>query len=276
MIECIDIEDSRLAPYRQLRHSNLTHVSGLFIAEGPTVVQRLLASSYAIQSVLVDDKHVARFEPMIASDVATYVVGHDQLSGLVGFNFHRGVLACGIRKPNLSCAEACWQELPEDETLAVLVGVQDPENVGGILRCCAGLGITRVLLGPNTADPLSRRVLRVSMGTALSLALIRTKDCLADIQWLSRDRKVETIATTLGSDAQPLEDATRHGPVAIVLGNEAWGLPEEIQQASNRRVRIDMRLGTDSLNVSMAAGIVMHYFCRLAPRSIGGAIAELP
>ena len=276
MIERVDIDDPCLAPYRQLRHSNLTHVSGLFIAEGPTVVQRLLASSYGIESILVDDKHLERFEPSIPEGVATYVVEHDHLSGLVGFNFHRGVLACGIRKPSLSCAAACWQALPDDETLAILVGVQDPENVGGILRCCAGLGISRVVLGPNTADPLSRRVLRVSMGTALSLSLIRTKDCIADLHWLSQQRNVETIAATLASDAQPLESASRHGPVAIVLGNEAWGLPAEIQQASNRRVRIDMRLGTDSLNVSMAAGIIMHYFCRLAPRSSTSTIAALP
>ncbi len=266
MIEVVDVEDTRLAPYRQLRHSNLTGASGLFIAEGPTVVERLLQSDYRVQSVLVDDKHVHRFESLIPSDVPGYVVPHAQVASLVGFNFHRGVLACGIRQPLVDCQLACDRPLDDDETMAMIIGVQDPENVGGILRCCAGLGISRVAIGPNTADPLSRRVLRVSMGTALSLTLIRSRDCIADLTWLSQQRNVQTLATSLAPQAEQLEQATRNGPVMIVLGNEANGLPDDVQRASNRLIRIDMKLGTDSLNVCMAAGIILHYFCRLSQR----------
>jgi tRNA G18 (ribose-2'-O)-methylase SpoU len=50
----------------------------------------------------------------------------------------------------------------------------------------------------------------------------------------------------------------------ILVGNERYGLPEEVQRAAHQCIRIDMELGTDSLNVSMASGIVMHYFCRIA------------
>ncbi|MEO8271539.1 MAG: RNA methyltransferase, partial [Aureliella sp.] len=149
------------------------------------------------------------------------------------------------------------------ETLVCAVGVQDPENLGGILRSCAGLGIKRVIVGPGTADPLSRRVLRVSMGTALHLQLFRSRALADDLRWLHDSRGITSVATTLANDAEPIEKSQRHGPTVILIGNERNGLPKEILALADRRVKIDMELGTDSLNVCVAAGIIMHYYCRI-------------
>ena len=102
------------------------------------------------------------------------------------------------------------------------------------------------------------------MGTALQLELLHTKDIVADLKWLRETFGISSYATSLRENSVPLEQAKRSGPLIILVGNERYGLPEEVQREADHCVRIDMELGTDSLNVSMASGIVMHYFCRIA------------
>lgn len=249
-----------------MRTMNWTVGSGWFIAEGGKLVERLMRSQYPIHSLLISDKYIEEWQSRIPAGTAAYVVPEARVAELLGFNFHRGIIACGLRRPPLDLKQLLTQPLPRDATLVAVHGVQDPENLGGILRSCAALGIEHILVGPGSADPLSRRVLRVSMGTVLKLNLFASRDVVADLKWLKEQHGVESIATTLAEDSVALEQTSRQSPVCILLGNEAHGLPLELQQAADRRVKIDMRLGTDSLNVSVAAGIVMHYYCRVQSR----------
>ncbi|RMF42767.1 MAG: RNA methyltransferase [Planctomycetota bacterium] len=264
------IDDPRLAPYRDMRHKNWIERSGWFIAEGPLLVERLLHSGYRCHSVLLDRKYYDRFRPLIGPDVPVLLCDHALIESLVGFNFHRGVLACGIRPP-LPTTEQAFASMPcsPADTLVALYGIQDPENVGGILRSCAAMGAGHVLIGRGCADPLSRRALRVSMGNALKLNLMRSLDLALDLIWLHETLGVTTYAATLTPRARPLESVGRDGPVCLVLGNERHGLPASIEDACRESVCIAMADGVDSLNVCVAAGILMHYFCRIATRPSG-------
>lgn len=265
MIEHIDdFDDPRVVPFKGMRTCNWTSGSGWFIAEGGKLVERLMRSSYPIHSLLISDKYLDQWQTRVPEETLAVVVPEARVTELLGFNFHRGIIACGLRKPPLDMRQQLSSPLACDATLVAMQGVQDPENLGGILRSCAALGIEHVLLGPWCADPLSRRVLRVSMGTVLKLNLYASRDLVADLAWLKQQHAVESIATTLADDSVCLEQTGRHSPLCILMGNEAHGLPLELQQAADHRVKIDMRLGTDSLNVSVAAGIVMHYYCRVA------------
>jgi tRNA G18 (ribose-2'-O)-methylase SpoU len=262
--EITDLDDPRLDAFRDIRSRNWTYVSRRFIAEGPLLVERLLASQYQTESVLIDRKFEQHYINMVPETVNILLLDHEQIEQVVGFNFHRGVLACGVRPEQLRLREDFGDPPQAQETLVAAVGVQDPENLGSILRCCSGFGIQRVLIGPGTADPLSRRVLRVSMGTALRLRLLHSQHIVPDLGWLRETHRVRSIATSLRDGSQPLEHASRGGPTIILVGNERYGLPEDVQQAADGCVRIDMELGTDSLNVSVASAIVMHYYCRIA------------
>ncbi len=260
-----NIDDPRLVPYRDIRHKNWIERSGWFIAEGPLLVERLLESRYPCHSILMDRKYYARFRSLIASDIPVLLCDHELIESLVGFHFHRGVLACGVRPP-LPLASDALRAAPRrpSDTLVALYGIQDPENVGGILRSCAALGAEQVLVGPGCADPLSRRALRVSMGNALRLNLMRSREMVADLRFLREERGVRTLAATLSERAQPLESIGRNGPVCVVLGNERHGLPAAVEEICEASVCIAMEDGVDSLNVCVAAGIIIHYFCRLA------------
>jgi tRNA G18 (ribose-2'-O)-methylase SpoU len=260
------LEDPRLAPYRHLRTSNLTRYSGRFIAESKPLVERLLSSPLAVESVLVDEKFLEEALGWISPGVPILAIPSDSISELVGFHFHRGYLACGFRPaphrlPILGGGSV--ETLPSGWTGAYLIGVQDPENMGSLLRSCAAFGIEDVLLGPHCVDPFARRVLRVSMGNAFKLRLHEAPAPEATLAELHR-HGIDSVAACLWKDSIELSAWQRTRPTVVVLGNEAHGLPDSVVREASRRVRIAMELGTDSLNVSVAGGIFLHYACRLA------------
>ena len=260
------IQDPRLDPYRNLRATNLTRFSGRFIAESRPLVQRLLASGLEVESILVDDSDLEQATAWLPPDVSILVIPHAQVAELIGFNFHRGFMACGKRP-----AMPIW--FPRDSsrdrvsdqhwTGVMLVGVQDPENMGSIFRSCAALGIRDIVLGPNCVDPFARRVLRVSMGNAFKLSFFRVEHAVDALRQAS-DSSIESLAACLSPSSIELRTYQRRGPALVLFGNEAYGLPDDVAQACTKSVRIDMALETDSLNVSVAAGILLHYICRIA------------
>jgi len=235
-------------------------VSGRFIAESKPLVQRLVASGIEIDSFVIDEKYIDEATSCLPPDVDLFTVPVEMVSELIGFAFHRGYLACGIRPKFLSIEEASW-ELSTRWVGAMLVGLQDPENMGSIFRTCAALGIADVLIGPECVDPFARRVLRVSMGNAFKLRFCEVSDPKSALKKCS-EKGIESIAACLSKRSEELSEFRRNGPGLVVFGNEAHGLPQEIQDAASRSVRIDMALGTDSLNVSVAAGIILHNLCR--------------
>lgn len=263
-----DIGSKCLEPYRNLRTSNLTRFSGRFIAESKPLVDRLLASELSVESVLIDEKFQEEAAAWIPPNVETLVVSSAMISELIGFHFHRGYLACGLRPEYRSpdtfslSFEGAVSSPRNRWTGVMLVGVQDPENMGSILRTCAALGITEIFLGPECVDPFARRVLRVSMGNAFKLNFFEVFEPFA---MLSRFETlgIESISACLSDDSEELSTFQRKRDSVLLLGNEARGLPKEIQSRTNRRLEIRMDMSTDSLNVSVAAGIILHNLCRI-------------
>lgn len=256
------LEDPRLLPYRQLKRSNLTRWSGIFVAEGEKVVLRLLASDLGIDSVLVAERLANRVLPHAERDFPIFVVPDRMIEPLVGFNFHRGLLACG-RRPEPRTAAQAFHSQAESLLLVICPDVQGPENLGAILRSTSALGGSGVLLGPRACDPYSRRVLRVSMGLALHLPLVQSSDLHADLEWLRTHAKLRLCALVTNNDAMPLHHAPRRLPLGLMLGSEGHGLEPEWLRHCQERVTIPMRDGVDSLNVALAAGIALHHFSRL-------------
>lgn len=260
-----DLADARLEPYRHLRTRNLTRFSGRFIAESRPLVERLLASSFEIESIVVD---AADWSDQLApwgDSHTVLVVPSQSIEELVGFHFHRGFLACGLRPKEGSWRQALLDFAQSDQPLALgTIGLQDPENLGAILRTCAGLGITHCFLGPGTSDPLSRRALRVSMGASLKVTTTTLQD---PISWIEQMRElgIQSVVTSLQNPSVPLEQFRAAQKMMVIVGNEAQGVPEAIQSMADHRVQIPMELEVDSFNVAVATGIVLHALRRLLP-----------
>ncbi|MBL8826976.1 MAG: RNA methyltransferase [Planctomycetaceae bacterium] len=254
----LDEDEPRLRVYRQLKQTNLTRWSGQFIAEGDKVVDRLLASGLEVQSVLVARRWLETYVTKVPAQVPLLVIADDELPQLVGFEFHRGVLACGVRPATPDLAAIVPKET-SPWTVVVCPNVQGPDNLGNILRTSAALGVDAVLLGRESADPFSRRVLRVSMGELLRLPIRQSSDLLDDLRTLREVHGVELVATVLDDQSEPLHRyRPRANRLGVLFGGEGNGLTDDVLQVCDRRVSIPMQRGADSLNVATCAGIVLY------------------
>ncbi len=255
------IDDPRIAAYRDLPKSQQARQAGLFIAEGQMLVERLLASDFEVESLLLNSRHADAFALQAPAAAPVFIAPKHLLERIVGFNFHRGALACGRRRPSPPLSSIV--PIPAERlTIVVCVDVQDPENLGGIIRNAAAFGADAVLLGGRCADAFSRRVLRVSMGAGFKLPVIESSSLADDLLWLKTNCGVQLVATVVGGDARPLHDTQLPDRTALVFGNEAGGLADEWIARCDERVTIPMRKGTDSLNVAVASGIFLHHLTR--------------
>lgn len=253
-------DDPRIDDYRDLttadRRPDRPGGRGLVIAEGVVVVRRLLDSPYPVRSLLGVPRRLDELADDLADvDVPAYATDADTMARAVGFHLNRGVLAVADRAPAPSLDDV----LARARTLAVCEGVGDHENLGSLFRNAAALGVDAILLGPGCSDPLYRRSVRVSMGHVL-----RVPFTTLDGTWpVSLDRLREAgftvAALTPSAGAEPLATAGLGGrKVALLLGAEGPGLTEEALAAADRRVRIPMASGVDSLNVATAAAVAFH------------------
>ncbi len=256
-----DLDDPRLAVYRHLKATNETRGGDTFVVEGEKLVYRLLASRFPADSVLVTDRYEAHHAPAIPEDVPTFVIPHDRIEALVGYHFHRGVLACGRRRgwPDLG---STLRSAGPRATVVVCPTLDKPDNLGAILRIGDAFGVDAVVIGPSCPDALSRRVVRVSMGAALRLPVYAPADPVGEVEKLRAEHGLEVVATVAEPDAEVLDRAPRPDRLALLLGSEAFGLGPEWLALADRRVTIPMRPGADSLNVAVAAGIILHHFTR--------------
>ncbi|HEV3416885.1 MAG TPA: hypothetical protein VG056_08740, partial [Pirellulales bacterium] len=123
-IRITSLDDPRLEPYRYLKDTNRTRWAGLFICEGEKLVRRLLASDFPVESILLSNRFEPEFGSLAPPDILVWIVPDELVEPLVGFDFHRGILACGRRRPNPSLAELAPQG--RRLTLVICPEVQDP------------------------------------------------------------------------------------------------------------------------------------------------------
>ena len=248
------IDDPRLDVFRNLKTSKATRRGNLFIAEGTTLVERLLHSSYSVKAVLASEQKLRNFERRIPSGTTVYVLPRDMATELVGYKFHLGVVAAAERKPNPDL-----KSLLEKPGL-LLYGDRliDPENVGAIIRIGAAFGATGILFGNGSADAFSRRVLRVSMGNGLFLPVFQ--DVNVDLPGKLKEAGYQLCATVLDPDATQLDSFLFPSRTVLVIGNETHGVSEDVLRLCDHRLTILMDNGTDSLNAAVATGIFCHAY----------------
>jgi tRNA G18 (ribose-2'-O)-methylase SpoU len=263
LVRIESLDDPRLAPYRSLKRTNDTRWTGRFVVEGDKLVRRLLRSDFAIESLLLGQREVDSLAQLAVGDQNVLVVPDDWIERIVGFNFHRGVLACALRKPAVDLAAFC-RDRPGALTLVVCPDVQNPENLGALIRIAHALGVSAMVLGPRCCDPLSRRVLRVSMGSALKLPLIQADDLETKLADVRASWGVHSWATVADAGGVPFERLERPSRLALLFGSEGHGLEDRWLRLCEERITIPMQPGVDSLNVSVAAGILLYHLTRQA------------
>jgi tRNA G18 (ribose-2'-O)-methylase SpoU len=189
-----------------------------------------------------------------------YVGGQSLLDRIVGFPIHRGCLASCARGDLQHPLDLARQIKRQEAAprIVVLEGLTNLDNVGLIFRNAMALGARAVLLCPRTCDPLYRKAIRTSMGGSLCVPFART-DNLPELLLGLRELGFEVLAFDPGEPGDEIHslNASRLGPTALLFGTEGPGLSAQAIAAADRRVRIAMEEGVDSLNVAVSAGIAL-------------------
>ncbi len=259
------LDDPRVAPYRNVRERNL-RAEGLFIAEGTLLAERLLGSRFEVESLFTTEENAARFAQLLQNSqhpqTSLYIAPAVLMREIVGFDFHRGVLAIGRRVPFATTQELVSQALEQiGERVHFLAcpATETSENLGLLLRSASAFGLSGVLLANNGADPLSRRCLRQSMGSALNLPFATSENLLDDLGALRQAHGFSLIGAVADDEnAVSLGHFQFPQRAVLILGNEYQGLDTKWLAACDFHVTIPLAPGCDSLNVAVAAGIFFH------------------
>lgn len=254
MIHVAGIDDRRLADYVDLADPDSRRKrerDELFVAEGLIAVEKLIASGHRTRSILTTPRFAPRVEQLAgALDVPILVAADDVVRATVGFNFHRGVVAAADRRPLPPVADV----IARATRIAVLEGLNDPENLGLIARSARAFGVDALVLDPRCIDPYYRRTVRVSMGEVLLLDVARSDDWPADLGQLAR-AGFETWALTPTPNGDDIWSLAVPERLALLLGAESPGLSDGALASVSRRVRIPIDPAVDSLNVGHAAAV---------------------
>jgi RNA methyltransferase, TrmH family len=217
-------DNDRLKTIRKLRQKRWREKLGLFTAEGEDLVDAAERAAWEPEFVLRAGEDV---EPELLDAVSTLGSG----TGVIGVYPRR------------------WAD-PTGEVLVYLHGVEDPGNVGAIVRSAHALADATVVLGPGCADPFSPKAVRASMGSVFARPPAR-----APLEALPGRR----VALDSGSGDALGEVRLGDGPTVLCLGAEREGLPAEVLEAADAVVRIPLRPGgPESLNVAMAATVALY------------------
>ena len=256
-------DDPCAVDYRDLADHDRLRARGLFVAEGRTVVERLIGDRrFQVRSLLVNVAAWRALEPQctqLGADVTAFVCDTQDFEGLTGYNFHRGCLALALRPPALSLDVLAASA----RSIVVLEDVANVDNVGSVFRNVAAFGVGGVLLGAGCGDPFYRKAIRTSMAATLRVPFVvaGSGDGWRAALVRVHEAGFQIVALTLNAGAQNLDafaQERRPGKLALLVGAEGPGLSAEAEAIADVHVRIPIRADVDSLNLSVATGIALH------------------
>jgi tRNA G18 (ribose-2'-O)-methylase SpoU len=283
-ISSLDLPE--LAPYRTMRRSAEHEAQGIFIAEGEKVTRRLLESHFTVVSVVLPEKWLEDFRPLLAArpeEFTVYLAEKSLLETLVGYSLFQGVLSIGRIPPPAQLAEilakSSMQSSPMAATrqaprlLVAIDGLSNAENLGALIRNCVAFDVQALLVGETCSSPFLRRSVRNSMGAVFQLPVWEVKMANAAVRVRRDDPAPFSLAQTLRDlrargirclaahprpDGKTLSQADFSGDCCVVFGSEGNGISQAVLEACDECVAIPMANGVDSLNVGGAAAVFLY------------------
>lgn len=254
MIPIQDSEDERVQYFRMLKGNDpRLERRGCILVEGDQQVERLLRTDLPLDTLFMEEQFYDRFSPYLTpqrlGDAVCFTASRDVMAEIVGYRLHRGVMVLAARPPKVSLSQLTGP-------IVALNALNDPENVGAIMRTCAAFGVRSLLVDGACSDPYHRRSIRVSMSAALSMAVCVEPALPGAVTALAQSRRV--VGVELAPHAVPAASFRFADDVVLVLGNERTGLEPEVIACCHSLLEIPMdRCVVSSLNVSAAAAVVL-------------------
>jgi tRNA G18 (ribose-2'-O)-methylase SpoU len=246
--------------FRSLKGKSAHIEKGLFIAESPKIVRKVLESGFDVPSAFMTEEHFENLRQLFENRTDStniFLASKPEMEKIIGYPLHQGVmLAVRIpENPSLTQAAMKWKQ---PFLLIALDGIADAENMGAIIRNAAAFGANTVIVDDKSCSPYLRRSVRVSMGTIVDIEIIRVSDLAVALSEMRRLWPVTIIGAALHKDSKDLNDINATGARIMVFGSEGWGLRQSVIEQCDILARIPIAPDIDSLNVAIASGIFLY------------------
>ena len=242
------LKNPKVQAWRSLKDRKGRKETGCFLVEGRKMVEEALRSHFPVEAVLADEGRLA--ELTLSESIPVYALPEHVLAAVCDTKTPQGVAAVVRMTGSDSLGSR----------LVALDGVQDPGNVGTIIRTADAAGLDGVLLSAQCADAFSPKVLRATMGSVFRMGIRVTEDLPGELTRLKQEG-FSVLSSQL--DGTPFYEREPVGErFCLVIGSEGNGVTPEVQQLATHRVKLPMRGGAESLNAAVAAGIMMYELMR--------------
>lgn len=240
---------------QRFRAAAVGDLEGVMLAEGVRLVSEALDAKLRVLEVAVSPRCAdAALRSRLQAVAASFVeCSDDVLASLSALETPQGV-AVLLQRPTFAEADLLRGDLAP--LVVIAAGVRDPGNLGSLLRTAEAAGATGCVTMRGGADPFRDKAVRGSMGSVFRLPVLHGLDGPAVVDFVRRQRLQMVVADGGGERSHTQVDLRK--PLALVVGAEAAGVPKELLAAADARVRIPLRKPVESLNVAVAAGVLLY------------------
>ncbi len=243
---------------RKLKEKKYRDEENVYVIEGIKVIEEAINENVNIKKIVICEECIeaGSIAQSTLYEIAKFdciYVSQKVFSILTDVVAPQGILAI-IEKPDKNQKIDTTADL-----ILALDGIQDPGNLGTILRTADSVNLRQILVTKNTADAYNPKVVRSTMGAILRVNIVETDNLVQTLKGLKKN-KFKTVVTSLDTN-NSIYDVDYNKKV-IVIGNEANGVTKEVQEIADYKVKIPMLGKTESLNASVATGIMLYEYVR--------------
>ena len=243
---------------RKLKEKKYRDQNGKYIIEGVKLIREAIAEKADIDTIVVCDNCIktGEIDQKVLYEIAKYncvYVDEKVFNNMTDVQNPQGLLAV-VEKKNSD------KDIKYDEdVIVVLDDIQDPGNLGTILRTIDSVGLSQVIVSKKSGDVFNPKVVRSTMGAIFRVNIIESENLVNTLKEIKR-HKFKVVATSLQTE-ESIYDIDYKKKV-VVIGNEANGVSKEVLDMSDKKVKIPMPGKTESLNAAVATGVILYEYVR--------------
>ena len=253
--EFLNISQAQFKKWARLNDAKARQEENLFLAEGVKVVEELLSSKWQVESILVLPEKIKYWEGLVDkadSNIPVYQVTGTQWKKISQDKEPEGIMAVVQIKPEPDLTS--WLSASPGNAL-ILHEINNPINIGALLRSAHWFSFTNIILSANSADYTNPKAVRASMGSLFHLTIFSGVDLIAALPQIKKTHRLVGSDVRAGLPPRPLSKKA-----ALLLGSESHGLPEAILRMADEKWSIPGSGKADSLSLPQAA-VIMMYEC---------------
>ena len=250
-------DNENIKSIKKLKERKYRDLNNEYIIEGIKILKEAIQEKAVIKKIVICEECLANniIDEKLLYEIAKYdclYVSKKIFEGLTDVSKPQGILAV-VEKNNKTDINY------NEDIIVALDGLQDPGNLGTILRTLDSANLSQVVVSKDTVDAYNPKVVRSTMGAIFRVGVIETDNLVKTLKEIKKN-KFEIIVTSLDTNESVYD--VKYNKKVIVIGNEANGVTKEVQEIADKKVKIPMLGKTESLNASVATGIMLYEYVR--------------